>query len=192
MSSKTYKAKGPKSYKGVPHSELNARHKAFQRDHTQRLIDGARAEPVYPEQLERFADQRAPFDDLITKLYNGSFRSNLSLDIVDTHLRSLEGKGGRAPTLRGWVWKRRGAELFKQGDFAGSRDAFVRAIRAFIGGWDSYPLPCLTAVNTALQPVDPGQFAEVTMCANNVAQCFTKEMDQVSVRPNLTGMTISS
>lgn len=175
-------------YKGLP-MELLTAHAAAMRSKMEREIAAAvKAGPIIRGRLLRYSETRAQYKDLIDKAYNATFADdgdrNASMRLEEG-LRMRRGLPEDMIMLfRGWVWKQRGSNLFTAGDLDGARASYKRALRAFLGVSvedETYMLPSPTAVNIPVSRAEIHNFAEAAMCANNIAQCYLKDGNQVAV-----------
>lgn len=73
------------------------------------------------------------------------------------------------------LWKNYGGYLFKEGQLAEARDAYLEALRACLRKGQDYELPGKMAYNADVGAIDIFVFCLALGCANNIAQCYLKE-----------------
>lgn len=187
-SKKTKHGKRAQDYKGLPIEFLTAHSEAMRSKMERDIAAAVKAGPIMRDRLLRYSETRAQYKDLIDKVYNATFLDdgdrNASIRLEEG-LRMGQGfPEDQIMLFRGWFWKQHGSNLFAAGDLAGARASFKRALRGFLGvpvDHENYVLPSPTAVNVPVSRAEIHNFAEAAMCANNIAQCYIKEGNQVAV-----------
>lgn len=123
------------------------------------------------------------------KLVISAFQGELGPEPLQNMTRFLKKPAPAAERqssiFAGMMWKEKGNELFKKRAYVGAREVYLNGIRLLLSQSQSYDPTEATGSNTAIRSLGEealfAEFLDVVACANNIAQCYMKENNDILV-----------